>query len=215
MHSRGFRNIAGVAEAGRGALAGPVVAAAVVLDLSAIPKGLNDSKQLPHGVRNCLSTAIRACAQVAFTTVDARTIEKVNILEATMMAMKLACEKLPKAPDFALVDGNRLPIDLCCPARTVVRGDAKSVSIAAASIIAKVERDRIMEELAVECPGYGWRHNKGYGTLEHRQALSQVGISRHHRRTFAPVKLCDPRNDLLAGSLHVSGLPPDHGSREH
>ncbi|MCY4541506.1 MAG: ribonuclease HII [Rhodobacteraceae bacterium] len=213
LRTLGHRCIAGVDEAGRGALAGPVVAAAVVLDLSAVPDGLNDSKQLSERVRASMSVSIRDCAQVAFAAVDARTIERINILEATMEAMKSACEQLPQVPDFALVDGNRLPLELCCPARAVIRGDAKSVSIAAASIVAKVERDRIMAELAVACPGYGWAQNKGYGTPAHRQALSEFGVTRHHRRTFAPVGLFDLRNRLSGTPLEAVSSA-EHGDKE-
>jgi ribonuclease HII len=179
--------IAGVDEAGRGPLAGPVVAAAVILDRKRIPKGLNDSKQLSAETREEMFVLImeRATAVgVGEASVDE--IDLVNIRQATHLAMARAVRALTIAPLFALVDGNDAP-PLPCRCDTLVEGDARSVSIAAASIIAKVTRDRLMRALHEEHPGYGWFSNKGYGTGEHLEALGRLGPCRHHRRSFAPV----------------------------
>ncbi len=196
LRSRGYRSIAGIDEAGRGALAGPVVAAAVVLDLANIPAGLNDSKKLSWKRREELYEEIHALARVAFASVSTRMIEEINVLAATMKAMTSACGKLSSSPDYVLVDGNQLPRDLGSPAHSVTRGDTLSVSIAAASIIAKVERDRMMIRLAEDFPAYGWHRNKGYGTAGHMEAISAAGITCHHRRTFAPVKAFDVQDRL-------------------
>ena len=179
--------IAGVDEAGRGPLAGPVVAAAVILDRKRMPKGLNDSKQLSAETREALFPLImeRAIAVgVGEASVDE--IDLVNIRQATHLAMARAVRALLPAAAFALVDGNDAPA-LPCRCDTIIDGDAKSVSIAAASIIAKVTRDRIMRALHEQHPGYGWLTNKGYGTGEHLQALGRLGPCLHHRRSFAPV----------------------------
>src|ERR1700742_1830971 len=179
--------IAGVDEAGRGPLAGPVVAAAVILDRKKMPKGINDSKQLDVEARETLFPQImeRAIAVgVGEASVDE--IDLINIRQATHLAMARAVRALAIAPIFALVDGNDAPA-LPCPCDTIVDGDAKSVSIAAASIIAKVTRDRMMHALHDEHPGYGWMNNKGYSTAEHLAALGRLGPCRHHRRSFAPV----------------------------
>jgi len=179
--------IAGVDEAGRGPLAGPVVAAAVVLDRKRIPKGLDDSKQLQPGQREDAYARIFDLAlAVGVGEASVDEIDLINIRQATHMAMARAVRALPVAAQFALVDGNDAPA-LPCPCETIVDGDARSVSIAAASIVAKVTRDRLMMLLHDECPGYGWRTNKGYGTGEHLAALLSLGPSRHHRRSFAPV----------------------------
>ena len=179
--------IAGVDEAGRGPLAGPVVAAAVILDRKRMPKGLNDSKQLSADAREALFPQImeRAIAVgVGEASVDE--IDLINIRQATHMAMARAVRALSVAAAFALVDGNDAPA-LPCPCDTLVDGDARSVSIAAASIIAKVTRDRMMALLHDEHPHYGWVTNKGYGTEEHLIALNLHGPTPHHRRSFAPV----------------------------
>ncbi len=181
--------IAGVDEAGRGPWAGPVVAVAVILDAAQRPDGLNDSKKLSHRTRERLHDEIyeRAIA-VGVGVADVARIDRDNILQATLWAMAQACAALPEAPAAALIDGNRCPA-LPCPAQALVRGDALSLSIAAASIIAKVTRDRMMVELAQAHPGYGWERNKGYGTREHSQALARFGVSEHHRRSFKPVRI--------------------------
>ena len=179
--------IAGVDEAGRGPLAGPVVAAAVILNRKKIPKGLNDSKQLTAQARETLYAAIMEKAlAVGVGEASVDEIDLINIRQATHLAMARAVRALALAADFALVDGNDAPA-LPCPCETLVEGDAKSVSIAAASIIAKVTRDRLMRRLHDEHPHYGWLNNKGYGTAEHLSALTQHGPTSHHRRSFAPV----------------------------
>ena len=179
--------IAGVDEAGRGPLAGPVVAAAVILNRKRIPKGLNDSKQMTAEAREEAFGRIMAGA-IAVGVGEASVDESdlVNIRQATHLAMARAVRALAVPAAFALVDGNDAPA-LPCRCDTLVDGDARSVSIAAASIIAKVTRDRVMQTLHAEFPGYGWFTNKGYGTGEHLTALNQLGPCRHHRRSFAPV----------------------------
>jgi len=179
--------VAGVDEAGRGPLAGPVVAAAVILDRKKIPKGLNDSKQLDAETRDELFSHIMfAAIAVGVGEASVDEIDLINIRQATHMAMARAVRALQFAPAFALVDGNDAPA-LPCPCDTIVEGDAKSVSIAAASIIAKVTRDRMMAALHEKHPHYGWLTNKGYGTPEHLSALTRHGPCHHHRRSFAPV----------------------------
>jgi ribonuclease HII len=179
--------ICGVDEAGRGPLAGPVVAAAVILERGRIPKGLNDSKLLCEEEREALYPQImeRAIA-VGVGEASVGEIDLVNIRQATHLAMARAVRALSVAAQFALVDGNDAPA-LPCRCDTLVAGDARSVSIAAASIIAKVTRDRLMAALHDEHPHYGWRSNKGYGTPEHQAGLRSHGVTVHHRRSFAPV----------------------------
>lgn len=184
---RGLAPVAGVDEVGRGPLAGPVVVAAVILDPKRIPRGLADSKLVAPEARERLFGAIVASAQVGISVVDVATIDRLNILEATMLAMRDAVSRLPQRPALVLVDGNRLP-GLDCPAEAIVGGDALCKSIAAASIVAKVTRDRIMVELAQSCPGYGFERHKGYGTAEHLAALDRFGVTAHHRCSFAPVR---------------------------
>ncbi len=179
--------VAGVDEAGRGPWAGPVVAAAVILDKNAIPPGLNDSKKLNEARREQLFAPITETAQVGIGIIGVEDIDRDNILRATMAAMALAIDHLPARPAIALIDGNRCP-PLTCAAQALVKGDALSLSIAAASIIAKVTRDRIMRELALEFPQYGFEKHKGYGTKAHQQALSLHGVTRHHRRSFKPIR---------------------------
>ncbi|MBK5928212.1 ribonuclease HII [Rhodobaculum claviforme] len=192
--AQGLGRIAGVDEVGRGPLAGPVVAAAVILDPRDIPEGLRDSKTLGRGARERLAAALEDRAEVAWALATVAEIEAFNILQAGFLAMRRALEAL--RPDLALVDGNRLPAALPCPALAVVKGDARSLSIAAASIVAKVRRDAIMADLAAAHPGYGWERNAGYPTLEHRKALHRLGVTPHHRRSFAPI-----RNILCAESF--------------
>jgi ribonuclease HII len=179
--------VAGVDEAGRGPLAGPVIAAAVIFEKKRIPKGLNDSKQMTAEAREKAYVAIMAravCVGIGEASVDE--IDLINIRQATHLAMARAIRALTTQPTFALVDGNDAPA-LPCPCDTIIGGDARSVSIAAASIIAKVTRDRMMQALHDEHPGYGWFRNKGYGTGEHLEALTRLGPCLHHRRSFAPV----------------------------
>jgi ribonuclease HII len=194
--------ICGVDEAGRGPLAGPVVAAAVIFERKRIPKGLNDSKQLSAEDREGLYPRILEMAlAVGVGEASVDEIDLVNIRQATHLAMARAVRALATAPMFARVDGNDAPA-LPCPCDTIVDGDARSVSIAAASIIAKVTRDRMMVALHEAHPGYGWFTNKGYSTEEHLAALNRLGPCPHHRRSFAPVyRLLHPdaSNAILAG----------------
>lgn len=180
--------IAGVDEAGRGPWAGPVVAAAVILDPDNIPDGIADSKELAPEVRAEVYERIVASSLFAVGIGDVRRIDRDNILKATMWAMAQAVRKLECRPRLVLIDGNRSP-GLRCATRTVVQGDAKCLSIAAASIVAKVTRDRMMIELAHEIPGYGFERHKGYGTPEHQHAIERLGVTVHHRRSFRPVQL--------------------------
>jgi ribonuclease HII len=183
----GFSVIAGVDEAGRGPWAGPVVAAAVVLNAGNIPDGLNDSKKLSEARREALFEEIMARADVGVGIADAAQIDDMNIIRATLHAMAEAVERLASRPDLALIDGNRPPA-LSCTVRTVVKGDAKSLSIAAASVIAKVTRDRMMRALDEVHPGYDFARHKGYGTAVHQAALARLGPSPVHRRSFAPIR---------------------------
>ncbi len=179
--------ICGIDEVGRGPLAGPVVASAVVLPRrlpAALTKYLNDSKKVPGARRAELFDIILDCAEVGIGRAEVAEIDSINILQATFLAMARALETI--RADHALVDGNRPP-PLPCPVTCIVEGDSKSFSIAAASIIAKVTRDREMEQLALAHPGYGWERNAGYGTAEHLDALRRLGVTPHHRRSFAPV----------------------------
>ncbi len=178
--------VAGVDEAGRGPWAGPVVAAAVVLDAGSVPAGVTDSKRLSRARREALFAALRAGARIGVGAASVAEIDRLNILAATLVAMRRAVDDLGVAPAHVLIDGNRMP-ELACPATAVVGGDARSLSIAAASIVAKVTRDRIMARLARRYPGFGWERNAGYGTAEHRSALDRLGVTPHHRRSFAPV----------------------------
>ncbi len=182
--------VAGIDEAGRGPWAGPVVAAAVILDRDRLghdlAHGLDDSKKLSPARRAALFEALAGRAQIGIGAASAPLIDEINVLAATLRAMARALAALGVVPDLALVDGNRLP-ELPCPARAVVGGDGKSLSIAAASIVAKVTRDRIMTALAARYPGFGWERNAGYGTAEHRCALEALGVTPHHRRSYAPV----------------------------
>lgn len=179
--------LAGVDEAGRGPLAGPVVAAAVVLDRKRIPKGLNDSKQMqPDAREEAFERIFKWALGVGIGEASVDEIDLLNIRQATHLAMARAVRALPEAAKFALVDGNDAPA-LPCPCDTLVEGDARSVSIAAASIVAKVTRDRIMARLHDEFPGYGWITNKGYATEGHLDALTRLKPCLHHRRSFAPV----------------------------
>tara|TARA_Y100000758_G_scaffold256712_1_gene193819 strand:+ start:166 stop:774 length:609 start_codon:yes stop_codon:yes gene_type:complete len=178
--------VCGVDEVGRGALCGPVVAAAVILDKNDCPDGINDSKLLSRSKRERLYTELLRCASVGLGSAQAGEIDRLNVLNATLLAMERAVSNLCLMPGMALVDGNRVP-KLFCPSRPVVGGDRTSISIAAASIVAKVTRDRLMTKLAFQHPGYGWEANAGYGTPQHIEAIKTAGITRHHRRGFGPV----------------------------
>lgn len=181
--------IVGIDEAGRGPWAGPVIAAAVVLDPDNLPAGIADSKQLDADQREVVYQRIKAQAvAVGIAIADPDRIDRDNILNATLWAMVEAVKQLALKPRLALVDGNKLP-RLSFPARAIVKGDAKCLSIAAASIMAKVTRDRIMVDLARTCPGYGFERHKGYGTPEHKDAIARLGVTPYHRRSFKPVQL--------------------------
>jgi ribonuclease HII len=185
--SRGLSRVAGVDEVGRGALSGPVVAAAVVLHRERIPAGLNDSKVLNHRQREALSERILAVAEVAIGSASVEEIDSLNILRASQLAMCRAIDGLPAPPDHVLIDGHLVPRQYAGSAEAVIKGDARSLSIAAASIVAKVNRDRLMVDLAQQFPGYGWERNVGYPTAEHFAGLASQGATPHHRRSFAPV----------------------------
>ncbi len=185
--------IAGVDEVGRGPWAGPVTACAVILDPMNIPDGLNDSKKLSAKRREALAADILSCAQVSIAHASVEEIDRMNILHASLLAMRRAVEGLPQVPQFALIDGNKIPPGLPCQAEAVIKGDGKSASIAAASIVAKVTRDEIMVALAQQFPGYGWETNAGYPSKSHREALQNLGVTPHHRRSFKPIHniLCE------------------------
>ena len=184
--AQGYSLICGIDEAGRGPWAGPVVAAAVILDPQNIPAGLNDSKKLTEAKREKLFAEIIASAKVGIGIGEEARIDRDNILATTLWAMAEAVRNLDTPLHFALVDGNRAP-QLSCGVQTIVSGDARCLSIAAASIIAKVTRDRIMVALDREFPAYGFARHKGYGTAFHNAALQKFGPCIHHRRSFAPI----------------------------
>lgn len=190
--------VCGIDEAGRGPLAGPVVAAAVILpaDLpDALLTGLDDSKKLSAKKRDLLYDLVRAHAQVGVGVAEVDEIDRINILQATFAAMARAVADLGQPVECALVDGNRPP-KLPCPVRCVIGGDGLSLSIAAASIIAKVTRDRAMTDLAARYPGYGWEKNAGYGTAEHLDGLRRLGATPQHRTSFAPVRAVIAQGEL-------------------
>ena len=187
LDQQGLSPVCGIDEAGRGPWSGPVVAAAVILDADNIPDGINDSKKLSPVRRNELFNAIKQSSHVGIGIVGVPDIDRLNILQATFLAMHKAVANLEFAPAVALIDGTGKPA-LSCEMRTLIKGDQRSLSIAAASIIAKVSRDRIMENLALQFPHYGWERNKGYGTKAHRAGLASHGVSKHHRRSFKPIQ---------------------------
>ncbi len=180
--------VCGIDEAGRGPWAGPVVAAAVVLDPMAIPEGLDDSKRLSPSRRDRLFARLLESARsigVGKASVDE--IERFTILQASLLAMRRALDDLGQLPATALIDGRSIPPGLACPARGIVGGDGICACIAAASIVAKVTRDREMVSLAQQFPGYGWETNMGYGTRAHAEGLARLGVTAHHRRSFRPI----------------------------
>lgn len=184
----GRRLVAGIDEAGRGPLAGPVVAAAVILDPAAIPDGLNDSKLLGKARREQLFEDISASAEIAWCSVCACRIDRINILRATLEAMAGAFHALPRHADACLIDGRDVPPPLHGMGHAVIKGDSRSLSIAAASIVAKVIRDRIMERADARFPGYGFARHAGYGTKAHHEALEALGPCVLHRTSYAPVR---------------------------
>jgi ribonuclease HII len=184
---RGFARIAGCDEVGRGPMFGPVVAAAVILPDGCRLKGLTDSKQLTEKKRNELDVEIRAKALAwAVAAVDVETIDRINILKASLLAMRIAVEQLAVSPDYLLIDGRDM-IDWPCPQQAVIQGDATSLSIAAASVLAKVHRDAMLVELDAVYPGYGLARHKGYCSREHLAALDRLGPTPLHRKSFSPV----------------------------
>ncbi len=189
--TRDFRGdpskICGVDEAGRGPWAGPVVAAAVILNPADVPRDLGDSKKLSAKRREAAFVEIMRRAEVGVGQASVPEIDRLNILQATMLAMCRAIAALPVAPEGALIDGNRLPADLPCSGQAIIGGDDRVPAISAASIIAKVTRDRIMVSLAQQFPGYGWESNKGYGVRAHAEGLAVLGVTPHHRRSFKPI----------------------------
>jgi ribonuclease HII len=187
LETAGPPPVCGIDEAGRGPWAGPVVAAAVILDPQAIPEGLDDSKRLTPERREELFAALQAAAVIGVGRASVAEIGTMNILQASFLAMRRAVAALGHRPALALVDGDLLPPGLPCRARAVVGGDGLALSIAAASIVAKVTRDRIMVALSQQFPGYGWETNMGYGTAGHAEGLVRWGVSPHHRRSFRPV----------------------------
>lgn len=185
--------IAGIDEAGRGPWAGPVVAGAVIFpDLrisDSLAKKLDDSKKLTAAKREALFEELHASnALIGCGMASVEEIDRLNILQATFLAMNRAVQNLPQMPDFAIIDGNKIPPGLPCPARCLIKGDALSLSVAAASIIAKVTRDRLMTGLAKEFPYYGWEKNAGYGTKAHQDGLKNHGVCVHHRKSYAPIQ---------------------------
>jgi ribonuclease HII len=204
-HAAGHVPVAGVDEVGRGPLAGPVVVAAVVLDAGAVPVGLADSKLLTAARREALFAEILATAEVAVVSAPPARIDRDNIRGATLWAMARALRALPCRPVLALVDGNDVPPGLHCRAEAIIGGDARVASIAAASIVAKVVRDRLMGRVGAACPGYLLEQHKGYATAAHRLLLAELGPTRHHRRSFAPVRAC------MAGELPAATVEIEAG----
>lgn len=200
LRENGLQFICGTDEAGRGPLAGPVVAAAVILDPQNIPDGLNDSKKLTESKRTELFDTILQRATVAIASQSAASIDRMNIRTASLHAMRLAVEALEISPDHVLVDGNALPAQLPCPAEALVKGDSRSLSIAAASIVAKVTRDRIMRRHHLTWPDYGFAGHKGYPTAAHREAVAQLGPCPIHRYSFAPVRSAIENRKPATGS---------------
>ena len=188
LHARGFRAVAGVDEVGRGALFGPVVAAAVILSPDRPVRGLNDSKQIEPEQRETLALRIRERAVAwGIGAVDAATIDSINIYQASRLAMRLAVSRLNPAPDFLLIDA--VPIDVAVPQRPLIKGDARCHAIAAASIIAKVYRDACMRAWDAVFPAYGLASHKGYSTPEHCKAIEEFGLTPLHRLSFEPVRM--------------------------
>jgi ribonuclease HII len=202
---RGVWPVAGCDEAGRGPLAGPVVAAAVVLDPKRVPRGLDDSKKLDPATREKLYAKICASAEVAVALAPPARIDRDNILRASLWALARAVAALPVRPRLVFVDG-RDRIDAGCDCEAVISGDAIIASIAAASIVAKVTRDRLMIRLGLIYPGYGFEHHKGYSVPEHFAALARLGPTIHHRRSFAPVAAA--YGDVVTADMATGGIEP-------
>lgn len=189
-HADSFEGrLCGVDEAGRGPWAGPVVTAAVILDYDRLPVGLNDSKKLTEGRREELFEEIVATAWVSVASAAPATIDRLNIRTATLTAMIRAVNGLTKVPDYVLVDGRDVPPGLTQQGQALIKGDGRCLCVAAASIVAKVTRDRLMVRLEDHCPGYGFAQHKGYGVPLHQEALTRLGPSSHHRMSFRPVRV--------------------------
>ena len=188
MRRFNIERVAGVDEVGRGCLAGPVVAAAVVLNREKIPKGIEDSKKLSAARRAALDEEIRSASSVSVASVDEKVIDRINILEASLEAMRRALMGLGSMAEGALIDGIHAPPSLPFPLLCVKGGDGVSLSIAAASIVAKVARDRMMEDFSKRYPAYGFEKHKGYGTAAHLEALARLGATPLHRMSFAPLR---------------------------
>ena len=182
-----FSNIAGVDEAGRGPWAGPVYSAIVILNRNCIPEGINDSKKISEKKRIKLYKEILINHKYGIGSASPDEIDQLNILEATFLSMRRALENLMIKPDYILVDGNLSP-NFNIPHESIIKGDSVSMSIAAASIIAKVERDKFMVNIDNEYPEYKWKKNKGYGTKDHQNALNAHGVTKHHRKSFSPIR---------------------------
>jgi ribonuclease HII len=205
----GYRIICGVDEAGRGSWVGPVIAAVVVLDPTLLSDDLlsklADSKKIKKDQRKAIFDEMRTKIFYGIGKASAEEIDRINILQATFLAMRRALKSLEVVPDYALIDGNKLP-GLTCMSEAIVKGDGKSYTIAAASIIAKVTRDLAMVELSWQFPGYGWDRNAGYGTKEHQAALASLGITSAHRKSYAPIR------KILGQEKRISSI---YGSREN
>lgn len=190
-HKDGFQIVCGIDEAGRGPWAGPVTAAAVIIDMEQISpellKKLDDSKKLTAPRREQIYATLLSQVDYGIGTATVDEIDQLNILQATFLAMRRAVEALSADPDMALIDGNKCP-GLPCAEQAIIKGDALSYSIAAASIVAKVSRDHVMQELDTRYPGYGWTRNAGYGTKQHSLALEALGVTPEHRKSYAPIR---------------------------
>ena len=184
---KGYKAIAGVDEVGRGCIAGPVTAAAVILNPQKIPSGLNDSKKVSSKNREKIFQSIQDTCIFCVAHSSVEEIDQINILQASLLSMNRAILGLNIKPDFVLIDGNKSPEGLESKSKTIIKGDSKSLSIAAASIVAKVTRDRFMARLDKEFPGYDWSQNAGYPTKLHKSAILNIGITPYHRRSFKPV----------------------------
>ena len=195
--TKNIKYIAGVDEVGRGSLAGPVIAAAVIFDKKTFIEGVNDSKKIKEADRVNLAELIKNNALAyAYGIVNEKIIDEINILQATLKAMKIAVDNLTLNPDIILIDGNKSFVS-DISTKTIVKGDSKSFSIAAASILAKVKRDDIMKKASLDFPQYAWKKNKGYGTKEHIQAIKKYGFTRLHRKTFLRKILADETQEVL------------------
>jgi ribonuclease HII len=203
LQAKGFKAIAGADEAGRGPLAGPVVSAAVILDPARIPEGLDDSKRLSEAARNRLAGEIRKTSSCAVCLLPPALIDSINIRAASLEAMRRAIAALPLPADHALIDGRDVPQGLFIPAISLVRGDSRSLSIAAASILAKVTRDAVMRRLGMENSGYAFEKHMGYPTVLHRAAIHRLGLTIHHRKSFS-VKPVQERNSLILTRVNPS-----------